>query len=209
MGKYHFLVLGEEPRQKYLTAMLRRQGHEVMEAEDYLPGYHDAVLLPVPQTAKYLQMIADKLQKGQTVYGCNFPVELQADGEEKGIRFVDYMHVEGVASRNAVATAEGAIAEALQLGCVSIQDSRVLVLGYGTCGAVLADKLMAWKAKVTVAERRESKRERARTYGCQAISFEQLPACIGQFDIIMNTVPALVLTGSSFQRSRAKALLLI
>ena len=67
MGKYHFLVLGEEPRQKYLTAMLRRQGHVVMEAEDYLPGYHDAVLLPVPQTAKYLETIADKLQKGQTV----------------------------------------------------------------------------------------------------------------------------------------------
>ena len=122
MGKYHFLVLGEEPRQKYLTAMLRRQGHVVMEAEDYLPGYHDAVLLPVPQTAKYLETIADKLQKGQTVYGCNFPVELRKDGEEKGIRFVDYMKVEGVASRNAVATAEGAIAEALQLGCVSIQD---------------------------------------------------------------------------------------
>ena len=54
MGKYHFLVLGEEPRQKYLAAMLRRQGHVVMETEDYLPGYHDAVLLPVPQTAKYL-----------------------------------------------------------------------------------------------------------------------------------------------------------
>ncbi len=208
MGKYHFLVLGEEPRQKYLTAMLRRQGHVVMEAEDYLPGYHDAVLLPVPQTAKYLETIADKLQKGQTVYGCNFPVELRKDGEEKGIRFVDYMKVEGVASRNAVATAEGAIAEALQLGCVSIQDSRVLVLGYGTCGAVLADKLMAWKAKLTVAERKESKRERARTYGCQAISFEDLPAYIGQFDIIMNTVPALVLTAPQLSKVKGESIII-
>ena len=48
MTKYHFLVLGEEARQKYLSAMLRELGHEVMEAENYPPGYHDAVLLPVP-----------------------------------------------------------------------------------------------------------------------------------------------------------------
>lgn len=200
MGKYHFLVLGEEMRQKYLTSMLRGQGHEVMEAEVYLPGYHDAILLPIPQTAKYLEKIADKLQKGQTVYGCNFPIELRKDCEEKGIRFVDYMKVDGVASRNAVATAEGAIAEALQMGRVSIQESRILVLGYGTCGAVLADKLMAWKAKVTVAERKEMKRECARTYGCQAISFEKLPEEIGQFDIIFNTVPARVLTECHLNR---------
>ena len=52
-------------------------------------------------TAEYVLFdIADKLQKGQTVYGCNFPVELRENGEEKGIRFVDYMKVEGVASRN-------------------------------------------------------------------------------------------------------------
>lgn len=194
MGNYHFLVLGEESRQKYLAAMLRELGHEVMEADDYLPGYHDAVLLPVPQTADYLQKIQDKLQKGQTVYGCHFPVDSKKYCEEKGIRFVDYMEVEGVASRNAVATAEGAIAEALQAGCVSVQDSQMLVLGYGTCGAVLADKLMAWKAKVTVAERKEYKREIAKTYGCQAISFSELPEKIAGFDVIFNTVPALVLT---------------
>ena len=193
MGNCHFLVLGEEARQKYLASMLREQGHEVMEAEDYLPGYHDAVLLPVPQTAKYLVKIADKLQKGQTVYGCNFPGDLEKDCEGKGIRFVDYMKAEGVSSRNAVSTAEGAIAEALKAGRVGIQDSKVLVVGYGTCGAVLADKLLAWKAKVTAVDRKEIKREFARTYGCQAISFEELPEQIAEYDIIFNTVPALVL----------------
>lgn len=208
MGKYHFLVLGEEARQKFLAAMLRELGHEVMEAEDYLPGYHDAVLLPVPQTADYLQKIEDKLQKGQTVYGCHFPADSKKCCEEKGIRFVDYMEAEGVASRNAVATAEGAIAEALQAGCVCVQDSRVLIVGYGTCGAVLADKLMAWKAKVTVVDRKETKREVAKTYGCQAVSFTELPELIGEYDIIFNTVPALVLTEGQLCQVKREAVII-
>lgn len=193
MAKYHFLILGDEKRQLYLADMLREQGHNVMCEEEYLPGYHDAVLLPVPQTAKYLEKIADKLQRGQTVYGCHFPEDKKSICEEKGIRFVDYMKVDGVASRNAVATAEGAIAEALKAGRVAIQDSRVMVVGYGTCGAVMADKLMAWKADVTVVDRKETKRECAKAYGCHAISFQEIPQMIGQCDFVFNTVPALVL----------------
>ncbi len=46
MAFYHFLVLGEEKRQYYLAQMLK-EGHEVMEAMSYQPGYHDAILLPV------------------------------------------------------------------------------------------------------------------------------------------------------------------
>ena len=40
MAFYHFLVLGEEKRQYYLAQMLKKEGHEVMEAMSYQPGYH-------------------------------------------------------------------------------------------------------------------------------------------------------------------------
>lgn len=193
MKIYHFLVLGEEKRQQYLASLLQEAGHEVMKAEEYLPGYHDAVLLPVPKTADYWKKVSDKLQKGQAIYGCNFPVDAKMLAKEKGLRIVDYMKEDGVASRNAVATAEGAIAEALKESCRTIQNAEALVLGYGTCGAVLADKLSSWKANVTVAERKEEKRQRAVSYGYKAISFEQLEENMGTFDYIFNTVPALVL----------------
>jgi dipicolinate synthase subunit A len=104
------------------------------------------------------------------------------------------MKADGVQSRNAVATAEGAIAEALQAGTVSIQGSRSLVVGYGTCGAVLASKLDQWKSEVTVLDRTEEKRERARSYGYQAHSFSEAEGFMGEYDLIFNTVPAPVLT---------------
>ena len=62
MAFYHFLVLGEEKRQYYLAQMLKKEGHEVMEAMSYQPGYHDAILLPVPQTAMFFEENKEKFQ---------------------------------------------------------------------------------------------------------------------------------------------------
>lgn len=194
MELYHFLVLGQEPRQKYLAQFLREAGHEVREAGEYEPGYHDAVLLPVPQTALFLEKNLEKFQKGQTVYGCNFPLSLMQQGEKKGICFVDYLKRESVAGKNAVATAEGAIVEAVCASKINIQGSETLVVGYGRCGEVLVEKLTAWHAHVTVMERKEEKRNRAEVMGARAISFEQGKEEMGKFDFVFNTVPALVLT---------------
>lgn len=194
MNPLHFLVLGNENRQKYLARILKEKGHEVMCSEKYLPGYHDAILLPVPQTGKYLEENKEHLQKGQTVYGCHFPKETVSDCTRRGIRFVDYLDDEGAAERNAVATAEGAIAEALLRSCQTLQNSRVLVTGYGCCGVVLASKLLSWKADVTVMERKERKRAAAESFGCHAVSFQMPPEQMKAFDFIFNTVPAPVLT---------------
>lgn len=194
MARVHFLVLGDEARQKYLAKMLREQRYEVMEAESYQPGYHDAILLPVPQSARYFEDNFQKFQKGQIIFACQIPEQRIKDCEAAGIRVVDYMKAEGMADRNAVATAEGAIAEALQEGDVSIQGSRCLVTGYGTCGAVLASKLKQWGAHVTVMDRKEKKRQMARSYGYDAVPFDVPKEHMGIYDIIFNTVPALVLT---------------
>lgn len=193
MDSYHFLVLGKEKRQSYLASLLRKEGQDVRQAEEYMPGYHDAVLLPVPETTYYFERVFERLQKGQIVFGCHFLPEQRQLAEEKGIRLVDYMEQEGVASRNAVATAEGAVAEAIKTGCKTLQNARVLVLGYGNCGCVLADKLNAWKAYVAVADRKEEKRQRILASGYEAFSLAALESEIEKFDFIFNTIPALVL----------------
>lgn len=200
MNRFHFLILGDEPRQKYLGELLTARGHIVMRAMEYLPGYHDAVLLPIPQTKKYLEANAERLQKGQIVYGCRFPCELRQQCEERGIAFVDYMEAEGVSAYNAVATAEGAVAEALQGACVTIHGSRCLVAGYGCCGEVLSERLLSLNADVTVMERKEEKRARARAHGCRAVSFSCAPDEMGEYDYIFNTVPALVFTAEKLSR---------
>ena len=97
MAFYHFLVLGEEKRQYYLAQMLKKEGHEVMEAMSYQPGYHDAILLPVPQTAMFFEENKEKFQKGQVVYGCKFSETAIDYAKESGqkvmaIRLVPLTH---------------------------------------------------------------------------------------------------------------------
>ena len=236
MSVYHFLVLGSERRQRYLAELLRERGHDVREAgffppgkvpseevppghydarlrsvpraEENLPGHYDAALLPVPETEKYLRANLENFQAGQKIYGCNFPVELLEECGRKGLCCIDYMKAEGVASKNAIATAEGAIAEALKGACVSIHGSRALVAGYGRCGEVLADKLLSLRAEVTALDRKGEKRAKAAAHGCQALSFEEAPNAMGQFDYIFNTIPAPVLTESLLRHIKKEAVII-
>ena len=60
------------------------------------------------------------------------------------------MKDESIAVFNAVATAEGAILEAMLHKQTNIHHSRTLVLGYGRCGKVLSEKLKGLSAHVTV-----------------------------------------------------------
>ena len=62
------------------------------------------------------------------------------------------MKMDDVAIYNAIATAEGAIMEAIKMQPINLHKSRCLVLGYGRCAKVLAAKLKGMDAQVTVPE---------------------------------------------------------
>lgn len=191
---YHFLVLGSEKRQLFLKEMLEQKGYKAVQAEKYQKGTYDAVLLPVPQTAQYLEACLEELRDGQIVFGCNYPDELVKKCAKKKIPLIDYMKAEGTAYLNSISTAEGAIAEALQWGQRSIYGSRCVVLGYGRCGEALAERLERLHGIVTVVERDGQKRAKAQVYGCESRDFSEAEPVIAQADFIFNTVPAMVLT---------------
>ena len=129
MGR--FLILGKEERQKYLFQMLCSRGQTVTYCDSWLDGGYDAVMLPVAGSAEYLEQIADHLQAGEYVFGCNFPQEITERKRREGIFFVDYMKEEGAAYTNAAVTAEGAIAEAILGGTEVLFQRPMLVMGYG------------------------------------------------------------------------------
>ncbi len=151
MGR--FLILGKEERQKYLFQMLCSRGQTVTYCDSWLDGGYDAVMLPVAGSAEYLEQIADHLQAGEYVFGCNFPLEITERKRREGIFFVDYMKEEGAAYTNAAVTAEGAIAEAILGGTEVLFQRPMLVMGYGRCGQMLAQRLRALGGKVTVYEK--------------------------------------------------------
>lgn len=201
MGR--FLILGKEERQKYLFQMLCDRGQTVTYCDSWLDGGYDAILLPVTQTADYFKRIADRLQAGEYVFGCNFPSDLAKYKRRQGIFLIDYLKEEGAAYQNAVATAEGAIAEALLAGKEVLFNQEMLVMGYGRCGQILAQRLQALGGRVSVYEKNQEKRAMAQAYG-----FGIHQADWGAYAYLFNTIPALVLDAGRLSCIRHDAVLI-
>ena len=109
---------------------------------------------------------------------------------EKGICCYDYAEEETIAVKNASAAAEGAIAEAIILGDENLQGSRSLVIGFGRCGRILADRLNGMHSRVTVLEADEEKRAQAIAYG-----FDTSKVFLEEetYAYLFNTAPSFVL----------------
>lgn len=202
-------LIGGDSREKYLAYQLERKGIEILHPEqvDRLKDKKaDIILLPTPvsmdrftvkategQRKVNLKEVLEIAEKNQPVFGGVFPKEFRKGLEVKGAIVYDFMQMDDIAIQNAVATAEGAIAEAIFMGNEVLHGQEVLVLGYGRCAEVLADKLKGLAAKVTVMARREEARSRAWTFGNKTLEFGDVTE-LEKFHYIFNTVPELCIT---------------
>ena len=100
-----------------------------------------------------------------------------------------YAEREVFAVRNAVPTAEGALKIAMEQTEGSVCGMRACVLGFGRIGAVLTKDLLALGASVDVFARRSEARALAESFGAGSYGFDALPAKIGSYGCIFNTVP--------------------
>ena len=108
-------------------------------------------------------------------------------------RIVSYADSEPLAVVGAVATAEGAIALAMEMLPCTLWRTPVAVLGYGRIGKLLAARLAALGANVTVFARRPEARTWASAAGHTARPFD-CPEFLQGARVIFNTAPAAVLS---------------
>lgn len=113
---------------------------------------------------------------------------------------VDYSEREELMIKNAVPTAEGAIELAISETPTTIAGSRCLVIGYGRIGKVLSKLLHDMNAYVTVSARKHSDLAWISVNGCNAAHNKDIINSIGEYDIIFNTAPALILDEKVLER---------
>ena len=109
------------------------------------------------------------------------------------VRLIDLSRDEAFVQRNAILTAEGALAAEMARGGRALCDRNVMILGYGRIGQALTKGLLGLGASVMVCARRSEARIAAREAGAGACSFPALYALLRDADLILNTVPAPVL----------------
>lgn len=223
---HQFLILGGDPRQLYLARFLKQAGHEVSlyyeSPLSFSPGEamesSHIILCPVPFTKDKKQIYSHNrlpgleisgflshLTKGHILFGGNIPPDVKEHCASASIPCHDFMKMEDVACKNAIATAEGAIAEAISLSPRNLQGSRCLVAGWGKCAVATAAKLKAMDGRVTVAGRDSSKLASALCHGYDTLLFTDLDSHVQEFDFIFNTVPAMVFDSALTTRIRPEA----
>lgn len=110
------------------------------------------------------------------------------------IEIIDIMKREELAVLNTISTAEGTIEIAISNTNKILHGSNVLILGFGRIGKVLARKMSGLSAKVTCAARKDEDLAWIRAYGHNATNINALGENLAEFDVIINTVPHLILT---------------
>jgi len=128
--------------------------------------------------------------------------------DDEYIEIVDIMKREELAVLNTISTAEGAIEIAIANTNKIIHGSQILILGFGRIGKVLARKMAGLSAKVTCAARKDEDLAWIKAYGHMATNINYLGENLSEYDIILNTVPHLILNKERMQYVKKDCLLI-
>ena len=117
---------------------------------------------------------------------------------------IDYSGDSEYIYENSVLTAEGAIKEAVEHYIGSIKNSKVLIIGYGNIGKVLAKMLVSLNADVTVSARKENDFQISKKENLKCIKTEEINS-LKEYDIVFNTVPFLLFDKEKIETLRQNA----
>lgn len=134
--------------------------------------------------------------------------EVYEMANDEYIEIIDIMKREELAVLNTIATAEGIIQVAIENTNRILHGSEVLILGFGRIGKVLARKLAGLSVKVTCAARKEEDLAWIHAYGHKAININSIGENLKQFDVIINTIPHMILTEERQKYVRKDCLLI-
>ncbi len=218
---WRVVIAGGDAREVFLAAEFINMGADVwmLGYEKYLystlppllhrglPDYCDAIICPLagvdsegkifaPYSAREVH-IADLeafLKPGVIMLCGSIPQNLKFKLESTGMIVVLTADNDEISIYNAIPTAEGAVALAMQESTGTIHGSKSMVIGFGRCGLPLAKTLQGLGAFVTVGARREEVRAMAYALGFQTACINDLESSVAGFNFIFNTVPALVVT---------------
>lgn len=230
-----FSIIGGDKRQLYAAQAIQSEGYKIylsgferLENEwsfeqmpiDKALQNGDCVILPMPLTKDGLTLNApfsnseifldDSLARsfaGKRVF-CTMSAKLKALSPAwESVYLCDYMSREELAVQNAVPSAEGAIEVAMREYPGTIHGSKCLVAGFGRIGKVLSKMLHGLGAQVYAAARKKRDLALIGALGYNTVDINTLSS-VGGFDIVFNTVPAMIFTAHTLAKTCRQALVI-
>ena len=166
----------------------------VLPFPSFLGGKYYVVSQNTGETVTLAQILHQMSEKSVLIGGKLDDVVKQS-AEHHGIEIFDCFESEMLQIKNAIPTAEGAIAIALNELPITLNNAKTLVCGYGRIGKVLSRMLKSLGAKVFVSARNDRDIAYIQADGNIAVRLgsRAFMNAISNTDVIFNTVPAKII----------------
>lgn len=155
-----------------------------------------------------LDELVDKNYKNKTFIAGSISNKAKEKLEKSYGKVIDIMKEEELVVLNTIATAEGAVDVAIQNTDTIIHGSNVLILGFGRVAKEVANKFYGLSAKVTCAARKKTDLAWINAMGYEAVNIYGLQEDLKQYDIIINTVPQMIIDKEEMQYMKKNVLLI-
>lgn len=217
MNILKIIVLGGDERQKYLTENLKAKGYtteHIFTKENLKEKINssDYIILPLPSTKDKITVfntfsdnkiyISDLLEyiKTQKVFTCKLMLE--------GKNCRDYSELDSFAIKNAVPTAEAAMALAVLHSKKTLFGSNVLIIGNGRIGKILSQMLKNMGANITVSARKETDLSFIEAFNMKSIHTNKINSAVSRFDFVFNTIDFPVIDTDFLKNVKKDAILI-
>ncbi|WP_332888664.1 dipicolinic acid synthetase subunit A [Salipaludibacillus keqinensis] len=121
---------------------------------------------------------------------------------------IELMNRDDLAIYNSIPTAEGTLMLAIQNTNVTIHRSNVVVTGFGRVGTTIARLFHSLGANVKVVAKEGALRARAYEMNLDPYPLEELVHVVKDADMIVNTIPALVITSEVISKMPSHAFII-
>lgn len=225
------VLLGGDLRQRYLNTFLKEKGcstycfglypgDSLQAVQEVLRSKYVAAVLPLPVTRDgthvqmpltneilpLAQILAD-IRPGSLAAGGIMPGAFAQSLRQKGVTVSDY-YDEDFILKNAELTAEGVLLELRKHTAAPLETLRIAVTGCGRVAKAVTKALRTQNCTPVIAARSEAARDEAKRAGVLAVSIAALCETAGEYDVIINTVPAQILGADALRRTKPGVLLL-
>lgn len=230
-------VIGGDKRQVYMCKLLALKGFHVVslsvdddfadisnisvaDSLEQIMTTCDLIIGPIPFSRDGIHIYSDLdsnisleefvalIHTNHIILGGNINSYIINAAKNQNASYFDFMKDDSVAVKNAVATAEGTILEAIRLSDINISESKCLVLGYGRCAKALAKRLKALNADVTIAARSNDQISLAKKEGLLSLSLDETPENLSQFEFIFNSIPAMIISPLWLSKCRPEVIII-
>ncbi len=178
------------------------------------------IIGPIPLSSNNLQINAPfsdmqitlqellKPLKNKIFLTGNVKKDYKDEATKQNVKIIDILEREELVVLNTIATAEGAIQIAMEQTIHTLHGSNILVLGFGRVGKAVAYMLKGIGANVFVEAGKEEDFAWMKVYGYKPILLNEIQKNLGQFDIIMNTIPTIILKEEELSKLKKECVLI-